>query len=501
MTPDRPAGDSAEAPGPNFGGAAVRSSLSRRGLLRTAGLLPLAAGSAAGSGCSAGYDLVRPDRAVRVAVSWSATELAAFRRVLRRLDDLPGMAPKTYAVEPVPLGDDISTALAARGAGRVDVVMLPMPGLVWENRDVLKPLPAGLLSYDTVGENYDIVWRDLLFDARAGGDSPAYGLPFKLAHESLVWYRTCVFAKHHLEPPRTWAEWRDINARLIEEGVAPLAVAGADGWMLTLFFENLLLGHSPCAYTGLSASAPRPWNHPDVRDVFVLLGQMWGAPGALAGGVNRSLVQQFPDAVLEVFRYHRAAMVVVPDFAEPFVRAYGRPEDDGCADHWGIFAFPPVDAPDPPLIAGGDSAVLTQAAIPEAEDLIRRLAHESAPVDWIRHHGGFIPANRNTPPDHYTKAMRPFARQLHEESFQFDLSDQIGAVGGREGLWRVLQDFLAEVGDGNADRTQRAADRAIDRLIALEDEAEQPGVDVAAQHRRRRNSAASIDGCNDLGGH
>jgi alpha-glucoside transport system substrate-binding protein len=472
--------------------------LSRRRLLQATGLLPLAT---AASGCSAGYDLVRPDRAVRVAVTWSAAELVAFRRLIRRLDDLPGMGPKTYAVEPVPLGDDISTALAARGAGRVDVVMLPMPGLVWENRDVLKPLPADLLSYDTVGESYDIVWRDLLFDAEAGSDSRAYGVPFKLAHESLVWYRTCLFAKHKLEPPRTWDEWRDVNARLVRAGIAPLAVAAADGWMLTLFFENLLLGSSPCAYTGLSASAPRPWSHPSVRDTFVLLGQMWGAPGALAGGVNRSLVQQFPDAVLEVFRYHRAAMVVVPDFAEPFVRAFGRPDDEGCTQHWGIFSFPPVDAPDPPLIAGGDAAVLTSAAIPEAEDLVRRLAHKSAPVDWIRNHGGFIPANRKTPQDHYTRTIAPFARQMHDEVFHFDLSDQIGAIGGREALWRVLQDFLAEVGDGHGDPAHQAADRAIARLIALEDEAERAGVGEAALDRRRRAAAGAIDDCIDLEGY
>ncbi|MEQ7123385.1 ABC transporter substrate-binding protein [Actinopolymorpha sp. B11F2] len=471
--------------------------LSRRGLLRTAGLLPLAGG---GAGCSAGYDLVRPDSAVRVAVAWSAAELVAFRRLIDHLDDLPGMRPKTYAVEPVPLGDDISTALAARGAGRVDVVMLPMPGLVWENRDVLEPLPRDLLSYGTVGENYDLVWRDLLFDPEEGSDPAAYGLPFKLAHESLVWYRTCVFAKYGLEPPRTWEEWTDVNAELVRRGVAPLAVAAADGWMLTLFFENVLLGHSPCAYRGLRGGSPRPWDHPKVRDTLVLLGQMWGAPGALSGGVKKSLVQQFPDAVLEVFRYHRAAMVLVPDFAEPFVRDFGRPEGDGCTDHWGIFAFPRVDAQDAPLIAGGDAAVLTRAAVDDAADLIRRLAHPSAPVNWIAGHGGFIPANRNTPQGSYTPKVGSFARQLHERPYQFDLSDQIGAIGGREGLWRVLQDLLAEVGNGHADLAPAAADRAIERLIALEDEAGGPDVDQTSLHLRRRAAAAAIDECVDLQG-
>jgi alpha-glucoside transport system substrate-binding protein len=437
---------------------------------------------------------------VRVAVAWSAAELVAFRRLLDDLDGLDGWGPKPYAVEPVPLGDDISTALAARGAGRVDIVMLPMPGLVWENRDVVRPLPPEILSYSDFEGTYDLVWRDLLCDPNEGGDAAAYGLPFKLAHESLVWYRPCVFAEYGLEPPSTWEEWTQVNAELAHRGVAPLAVAGADGWMLTLFFENILLGHSPCAYQALRRGAPRPWDHPRVRDALVLLGQMWGAPHALAGGVRKSLVQQFPDAVLEVFRYHRAAMVLVPDFAQPFVHEFGRPEHDTCRDHWDIFAFPGVGAAKPPLIAGGDAAVLTQAAVDDAEDLITRLAHPSAPKTWITGHGGFIPANRNTPQSSYRGNVAPFARQLHDQSYEFDLSDQIGVIGGREGLWRVLQDLLAEVGDGRADRAQVAADRAIERLMTLEDQAVGADVDHSSKITRRRAASARIDACEKRGG-
>lgn len=75
-----------------------------------------------------------------MAVTWSAAELASFRRVVDNLRRLPG--EMTYHVDLLPYGDDISAALAARGAGRPDVVLLPRPGLVAENLEVLAPLPA-----------------------------------------------------------------------------------------------------------------------------------------------------------------------------------------------------------------------------------------------------------------------------------------------------------------------------------------------------------------------
>lgn len=182
--------------------------MSRRELLRTATLLPAtgAVGLAAGCVGTAGVLSLRPT--VRVAVSWSAGELEAFRRVLDNL-----RSPE-YTVEVVPLGDNIAAALGTRTTGRPDVVLLPRPGLVADHLEDLEPLAEPW--------PYAGIWNDLLFHR-----GQPYGLPFKIAHKSAVWYRTDIFAEYGLEPPRSWSEWRELNARLIRSGKprSPSAVA------------------------------------------------------------------------------------------------------------------------------------------------------------------------------------------------------------------------------------------------------------------------------------
>lgn len=451
--------------------------LSRRRLLRAATLLPAAVAGAAS--CARGPGLVSLRPTVRVAVTWSAGELEAFRRVLN------GLGPREYSVDVVPFGDNIAAALGTRTTGRPDVVLLPRPGLVAENLADLEPLPRPLAA----PWPYASIWNDLLFHR-----GQPYGLPFKIAHKSAVWYRADIFARCGLEPPRSWSEWRVLNERLIRLGVTPLAIGGGDGWVLTDFFENVLLGSAPGSYDDLARpSLPRPWTSPAVWDALGLLGRMWSPRGALAGGARRSLVLQFPDAILEVFRYGRAAMVVAPDFAESVINRFAA--DLSTVD---LFTFPVVDGDEevavpgphtPPVVVGGDVAVLTQPASRHARDLVTRLARRTAPLPWINPdgagsrrtevRGGFIAASLDTPTTEYSPQLGALAEQLAQRrqagggrsgsTFRFDLSDQIGAVGSIQGLWRVLQDFLETVGDGDAGLVADAAGAAAERMHRFEE--------------------------------
>jgi len=443
-----------------------------------------------------------PDRnVVRVAVSWSAAELTAFRAVLDSV--LRGGSPASYEVEPISLGDDIEAAFGSRGVDRPDVVMLPRAGLVREHLDELAPIP----DLYWVSSSFHPSWERLLFHRppNSSGAKKPFGLPFKAAHKSAIWYdrthlRSLATGRAASRPGTGRAVGADAKPslprligqvhRMAEEHRAgrseraPLALGGADGWTLTDLFENVLLALDPEVYTDLARQGDsddpdqvRPWAR--VRPALLRLAELWGAAGSLSGGVGTCLSMQFPDAVLDVFYYRRAAMVVAPDFAEPIVRTAIR-RGRISVDDVGVLRFPAAGDNPPPLIAGGDVMVLTRPAGDNAKDLVGRLADPSAPTPWIRR-GGFIPANLHGDVDaDYSPMAGSLAKDLRrrEERRYFDLSDQIGAVGGRAGLWRALQDFLIATGDrfedpGSAESRatiRHEADAAIDHLIAFERE-------------------------------
>jgi alpha-glucoside transport system substrate-binding protein len=397
-------------------------------LLRAAAVAPVA-GIAAG--CGELGQVAGFGDFVRIAVTWSAAELSAFARVL------DGRGLPDYDL--IPLGDDIGAALRARTGGRPDVVAVPKVGYVRDNAALLEELPDG-------------VWEDG-YGRIVPGDRH-YALPFKLANVSVVWYRRDL----GIEPPKTWDEWLDLNERLIDRGVTPLALGGADGWALAQFFENVLLRTFPGTFDELAGRhQANLWDSGDVREAFRMVATMWSRGAALSGGAGTALVQQFPDAVLEMCRYGRAAMVPAPDFAESVIRRFA--PDPGA---FGTFTFPPGRGGDPPLAVSSDLLVLTKPASGAAQDLIRYLARPEAPLPWIRDTGGFIAANPRTDPRYYSPTLRPLADALAAHEIRFGLADQLGMLGGSEGLQRVLQDLLRGItaGIGPA-AAARAACRAM----------------------------------------
>lgn len=414
--------------------------IDRRTFLGTAATLVVA-------GCSGTSEVLGVRRAVRVAVSWSGPELRAFQHVLGKLGELD------YAVEVVPLGDVIATAFGPRSTRRPDVVMLPQPGLVSRHQRDLEPIPPDLAERGRTP-----LWSGLLVL-----DGTTYGVPFKTAHKSAVWYRPSVLRKYGLAPPTQWNDWLAVNRTLAQAGVRPLSLAAGDGWVLTDFLENVLLAASASTYRALAvADPPRPSQQPAVGAALRLLGAMWSPPGTLAGGVERSLVQQFPDAVVEVFGHQRAAMVLASDFAEPVIRSFAADPADV-----GLFTFPPIGPVSTgPVLVGGDVMVLPRPASEDALDLVRRLAAPAAADPWIRA-GGFLAEGRTTG---YSPELTRLADQLVAPGTirEFDLSDRLGRLGEINGLWRVLTDFLVRVGGRGSDVLPAAVDTAMAELKKLE---------------------------------
>ncbi|WP_024805237.1 hypothetical protein [Nocardia sp. BMG51109] len=446
----------------------------RRAVLRAGALAPLL------SACAPGVFGNDPG-VLRIAVPWDGAGLTAFQAVLERIRS-PGADASAYPypVDVLPLGDDVDTALNIAGRDAPDIVMLPEAGRVRELAGTGLRAVGDSLWTAAGPPLYGPPWRELLWHRTIDGDAESlYGVPFKAANKSLVWYDREAFGDG--DAPRSWAlsDWPDRIGSFARGERRLLALGAADGWVLADMFANVLRTVAPADYEELTelpadargANVPAPhrnWDRPGVRAAFTVLGQVWGHPDAFPGRVAETLRRQFSDAIRDVFLYRSAAMVVAPDFAEPVVRQSLR-RTGRSTGTVGVMPFPAFGRGyRPPRIGGGDVMVITTKAGERAEALVAALAAKEAPQPWMARYGGFVAPRRDTTkPASYQGIFKDVAGELNAWEV-FGFADLLGPLGRRNGLWRILTNFLVDVGYRSPGRIGAATDAAIAGLAAAE---------------------------------
>lgn len=170
---------------------------------------------------------------LEVAAVWSGDEQANFKKVLDHFEEETGAT-----VEFTSTGDDIATILGGRIAGGSppDLAVLPQPGLLNDlaAEGNLEPIEDAV--GDTIDENFDEVWREL-----GTVDGDLYGVWFKASNKSTFWYDVGALDDAGVDPPETWEDLVDGSQVILDSGITPISVGGADGWTLTDWFENVYL--------------------------------------------------------------------------------------------------------------------------------------------------------------------------------------------------------------------------------------------------------------------
>jgi alpha-glucoside transport system substrate-binding protein len=276
-------------------------------------------------------------------------------------------------------------------------------------------------------------------------DGVLYGVWFKAANKSMIWYQRDAF--EHAELPKTWEALKDAAARIHAQGlVAPFSLAGADGWTLTDWFENVYLATAgPQMYDKLANHAI-PWTDPSVKQALATLAEIFGQRDWLAGGTESALQTKYETSVEDVLGPSpRAAMVYEGDFVAGKARELAKRSGSDVTPR--SFDFPAIRG-SKPLVVGGDVAVsLTNNEA--GRKLIRFLATPDAAEVWATE-GGFLSPNKSLDPNVYPDDVtRNWARSLtQDETWRFDLSDvQPAGFGVTDGLWQLFQEFLRNPDD------------------------------------------------------
>ena len=346
------------------------------------------------------------------------------------------------------LGDDLPTILSTRVAGGdpPDIAVLPQPGLL---RDLVTRgalVPANQAVSDAMAASFAPVWSEL-----ATVDGTLYGVYFKASNKSTVFYRLDTFADLDITPPTTYAEWVTVSQTLVDNGFAPLAIGGADGWTLSDWFENIYVRTAGKALYDQLTNHEIPWTHPSVKEAFDVMGQLLGNEDFIATGSAGALQMGFVDSVIAALGTDPTAVMV---YEGDFVAGVASGETGTTAGvDFDFFPFPSIAGSPGAVLGGGDVAVaLTDN--PSAQKLLEFLATAEGVESWAAT-GGFLSPNSNLALDVYPDDVTRKSAEIlvNAEIFVFDLSDLVpAALGGTAGagIWGGLQNWLENPADVDA---------------------------------------------------
>ncbi|NUK12435.1 carbohydrate ABC transporter substrate-binding protein [Streptomyces lunaelactis] len=391
---------------------------------------------------------------IQVAAVWTGPEQENFTKVLKEFEKRTGAAV-TFVPAQDPIVNFLGTKIA--GGSPPDVALLPQVGALQQAVERKWAKPLGPETKAELAKNFTQGWQDL----GAVGGTP-YGVYFKAASKSLVWYNAKVFENAGASEPKTWKDFLSTAETVSASGVTPVSVGGADGWTLTDWFENVYLSQAgPEKYDQLAKHEIK-WTDPSVKTALTTLAELFGKPNLIAGGADGALQTEFPASVTQTFTggdQPKGAMVFEGDFvAVNIAQTEAKIGTDAK-----VFPFPAVGA-ESPVVTGGDAAVALKDS-KGAQALLTFLASPDAAKIWAAS-GGFISPNKTLDISAYPNdVQRDIAKALIAagDDFRFDMSDQMpqsfGGTPGK-GEWKALQDFLKNPKDVAGTQQKLEADAA-----------------------------------------
>jgi alpha-glucoside transport system substrate-binding protein len=424
-----------------------------RTALRTAGVAGIAiaglalAGCAGNGGTGGGGEFA--GTTLEIEATWSGAEQENFEAVLDLFEQQTG-AQVNYTS----FGDQGATTIGTQieGGNPPDVAVVGQPALMQQLATDGSIVPLGDDAAAAVADNFAQDWIDL-----GTVDGELYGVWFKAANKSTVWYNADIYAEAGAEAPEDWDGFLEQLQLVSDAGYYGISIGADVGWPLTDWFENVYLRTAgPEMYDQLT-NHEIPWTDPSVAEALEVLASLWGTPLVQPGADQRT----FPETVPAVFGANpEAGTVYEGDFVA------GNIADDGnsvVGENALFYDFPSINGSAPAVVGGGDVAVAfnddeaTQA-------LMAFLASPESAEVWVPN-GGLTSPNQNVDTGLYPDDT---ARQIAEalvgaESFRFDMSDltpsAFGSTSG-SGFWQIMIEFLQNP-DDVAGTQQKLEDAAV----------------------------------------
>ena len=385
---------------------------------------------------------------LNVVAAWSGAEQQNFEAVLKKFSDDTGAT-----VNYTSFGDNGPTYIQGQleGGSPPNIAVIGQPALLQSLARSGDLIPLSGDVADAVNANYSQSWIDL-----GTVDDQLYGVWFKAANKSTVWYNADIYADAGAEEPTEWDGFLDQLQLVKDSGYAGISIGADVGWPLTDWFENVYLRTAGADMYDQLTNHEIPWTDPSVAEALEVLASLWGTDLVQPGGAQRT----FPETVTAVFGANpEAGTVFEGDFVAGNITSDG---NSTVGENALFYDFPAVNDSPPAVVGGGDVAV--QFVDDEATTaLMAFLATPEAAEIWVPL-GGLTSPNQGVDTALYPDDI---SRQIAEaltgaEEFRFDMSDLTpSAFGGTQGqgFWQEMITFYQNPTDvqGTMDRLEAAA--------------------------------------------
>ncbi len=329
------------------------------------------------------------------------------------------------------------------GADVPDIVMLPQPGRLLELEKEGKIVDLkSFMDDDYLQQQYPEAYLEL-----ATLDGKMLGVWFSVGLKSLVWYPSQAFKAKGYVVPETWDELIALSDQIVADGGTPwcIAINDFDGlrWVGTDWVEDILLRTAPPETYDAWVTNELPFNSPEIRRVFEIMGQIWLNEDYVYGGVANITSEYYQDNPAHLFEdppgcYLHKQASFAPLFFPPGVR-YGEDYD--------FFYLPPIDPEfGKPVLGSGDIVAMLNDR-PEVREVMRYFTTpESAKV--MIEHGGFLNPHRGTPIEWFPTAadLRFTQIILSADTYRFDGSDLMPEEVGMDSFFRGIHAWVEGVG-------------------------------------------------------
>ena len=367
--------------------------------------------------------------------TWAGPEQASFQAVIDGFNELYPNVTVKFTSGGNNLAPLLSTAV--QGGNPPDIACIAQPGLIaqFAEQGAIQPIDD---LRDTIVDNFGESVADV-----GAVDGTQYGVMFKGANKSTIWYNVADFEEAGVEPPETWDDLNEVASTIKAAGITPYSVGVDAGWPISDIFENIYIRTAGAEKYDQLSNHEIPWTDQSVKDALTVMADVVGDSSNMAGGTDGSLETTFDASAAKVFSEDpQAAMLILGDFAPGVVKNNPLEPVTG----YNVFAFPSIEGSAPAVVGGGDICVNFKTS-EAATAFLEYLTTPEAAEIWAAR-GGFSSPNKNVDPDVYADEItRTTATGLAEaETFRFDMSDlQPSAFGGTpgQGLWKGFTDFVA----------------------------------------------------------